>query len=65
VCIVAMVVVSLLTAPPSRERLRGLTYATTVAEDRAASRASWNYKDVILSLIVIAVLAWIMVYFRG
>lgn len=63
VCIVAMVVVSLLTAPPSEEKLRGLTYATTVAEDRAASRASWNYKDVVLSLMVIAVLALTMMYF--
>jgi len=37
--VVIMVVVSLLTPKPDDEHIRGLTFATTVAEDRAASRA--------------------------
>lgn len=61
--IVIMVVVSLLTPKPSDEQIRGLTFATTVSEDRAASRASWNKKDVILSLIVVAFIVAVFVYF--
>ena len=61
--IVLMVVVSLLTPKPSEEQIRGLTFATTVAEDRAASRASWNKWDVILSLIVLAIIFSIFIYF--
>lgn len=61
--IVVMVVVSLLTHKPSEEQIRGLTFATTVAEDRAASRASWNKWDVILSLIVVAIIVAVFVYF--
>jgi len=60
---VVMIVVSLLTPKPSEEQINGLTFVTTVAEDRAASRASWNYKDVVLSLIVVAIVLSIMIYF--
>ena len=61
--IVVMVVVSLLTPRPGEEQIRGLTFATTVAEDRAASRASWNRWDVVLSLIVLAIIISIFIYF--
>jgi SSS family solute:Na+ symporter len=61
--IVLMVVVSLMTPKPNEEQIRGLTFATTVAEDRAASRASWNKWDVILSVIVLVIIAGIFVYF--
>ncbi|HEY6062747.1 MAG TPA: sodium:solute symporter [Chitinophagaceae bacterium] len=61
--IVVMVTVSLLTPKPSEEQIRGLTFATTVAEDRAASRASWNKWDVILSLIVVAIIVSVFIYF--
>ena len=61
--IAVMVVVSLLTPKPSEEQIRGLTFATTVAEDRAASRASWNKWDVINSLIVVAIIISIFIYF--
>ncbi len=61
--IAIMVIVSLLTPKPNEEQIRGLTFATTVAEDRAASRASWNKWDVILSLGVIAIILSIFIYF--
>jgi SSS family solute:Na+ symporter len=61
--IALMVIVSLLTPKPSEEQIRGLTFATTVAEDRAASRASWNKWDVILSLVVVAIIISIFIYF--
>lgn len=61
--VVLMVVVSLLTPKPDEDHIRGLTFATTVAEDRAASRASWNKWDVILSLIVLVIIVSIFMYF--
>jgi len=62
-CIGMMVVVSIITKPPSYDKIQGLTYATTVAEDKQASRQSWGFKDVILSLIVLVVIAAAMIYF--
>jgi SSS family solute:Na+ symporter len=61
--IVVMVVVSMLTPAPDEEHIKGLTYSTTVAEDKAKSRASWNSTDVILSLIVVAIILTIFAYF--
>jgi SSS family solute:Na+ symporter len=58
-----MVTVSLLTEKPKEEQLKGLTFATTVAADRLASRASWNRMDVILSLIVIVFIVCVFLYF--
>ena len=63
VSIAIMVIVSLLTPKPSPAQLNGLTFATTVAEDRAASRASWNAKDVWLSVIVILIIITVFIYF--
>ncbi|MBL7747059.1 MAG: sodium:solute symporter [Chitinophagaceae bacterium] len=61
--IAIMVIVSLLTPKPPAEQINGLTFATTVAEDKATSRASWNKWDVVLSLIVIAIILSIFLYF--
>lgn len=58
-----MVVVSLLTPKPTAAQLEGLTFATTVEKDKAESRASWNKTDVILSLIVVAIIIAVFVYF--
>lgn len=65
ICIVLIVVVSLLTPKPSEEKLNGLTYATVTAKDREKSRASWNYMDVIHTLIVLTIIAAIYLYFTG
>jgi SSS family solute:Na+ symporter len=64
-CIAVMIAVSLLTAAPSPEKLQGLTYETTVAADKAKSRASWNYMDVIHTVIIVAILAVILMTFTG
>jgi len=52
-----------MTPAPTEEKVKGLTFSTTVAEDKASSRASWNRTDVVLSMIVIAVIIGIMMYF--
>lgn len=62
-CILILIVVSLLSPKPALEKIAGLTYATTVKEDKLRSRASWNSLDVILSGIVILILIAVLVYF--
>ncbi len=61
--IVVFVTISLMTAAPSEEKVKGLTFATTVAEDKAASRATWNWVDVVLSVFVLVVILGIFLYF--
>ncbi len=62
-CIATMIIVSMFTRPPDTQKIQGLTYATTVTEDKKASRASWNTRDVILSLIILAIIAVVMILF--
>ena len=61
--VVVLVGVSLLTEKPSEEQIKGLTFATTVAEDRAISRASYNKTDIALSLMVVVLIVMIFMYF--
>ncbi len=63
--VVVMVLVSLFTPAPSREHIEGLTFATTVESDKAASRASWNTWDVVLSLIVVVIILGVFYYFSS
>ncbi len=58
-----MIIVSLSSEKPTAQQLNGLTFATTVAEDRASSRASWNKWDVWLSVFVIAFIIGAFIYF--
>jgi SSS family solute:Na+ symporter len=62
-CIGAMVIISLLTQEPSYEKIQGLTYGTTVSEDKKASRESWKKRDVLMSLVVLIIIALVMIYF--
>jgi len=63
VSIVLLIVISVLTEKPSEEQLNGLTYATTVAEDRERSRASWTTSDVVHSVIIVLFIIAVFIYF--
>ncbi len=63
--IVLCIVVSLLTPAPAPEQIKGLTFGTLSPEQRAANRASYNKWDVFFSLLIIAIVVYIMLIFRG
>ncbi len=60
-----MVSVSYLTEPPEYDRISGLTYATVTDEHRAESRRSWDFRDVIGSVLVLLMIAAAYLYFSG
>ncbi len=60
-----MIGVSYATAAPSEEQIRGLTFATVTAEQKAETRRSWNQWDVINSAIVLTLIVIAYVYFNG
>ncbi|HXV63765.1 MAG TPA: sodium:solute symporter [Vicinamibacteria bacterium] len=62
-CAFLLIATSLVTRPPSEESLRGLTYATTVSGDRASSRASWDWTDVMHTVIIVGVVVLVLLYF--
>ncbi|MGZ8538738.1 MAG: sodium:solute symporter family transporter, partial [Flavisolibacter sp.] len=64
-CVILCISVSMITKAPDYERIKGLTYNTLSDEQKAANRASYNWLDIILSLGVIAIVAFVMIYFTG
>jgi SSS family solute:Na+ symporter len=62
---VVMVGVSLATAAPAEAQIRNLTFATTTAEDKAKTRASWGGPEVFWSGVVLAAILFAYVYFTG
>ena len=65
ICIALMYMVSLMTKKPSPEQIQGLTYSTATAEQKAVTRASWNWVDVVTSVGLIVIIIAIYVYFTG
>jgi SSS family solute:Na+ symporter len=64
-CIAVCVGVSMLTAPPSIERIQGLTYGSLTEEQKQANRNSYNLWDIAFSLLVIGIVAAVMINFAG
>ena len=65
VCIVVFIGVSYATPAPAYDKIGGLTFSTMTDEDRLKTRSSWETKDVVSSVIVIALILAAYLYFRG
>lgn len=64
-CVAIAIVASLLTPPPTAEKVAGLTFATLSDEDKNANKQSYTWVDIVASLIVLAIVVAIMIYFNG
>jgi solute:Na+ symporter, SSS family len=62
---IVMVGVSYMTAEPDYAKLQNLTFATKTSEDRAQTRASWDWRDVAGSAVVLICILGAYLYFRG
>src|SRR5580765_2438058 len=65
VCIIVFLVVSYATKPPDYAKISGLTFSTLTPQDKLETRASWNAKDVILSILLVVAIIAIYTYFTG
>lgn len=65
VCILVFIVVSYATRQPDYAKISGLTFSTLSQEDRNSSRATWNVKDVVLSVLLVLIIISIYLYFTG
>jgi SSS family solute:Na+ symporter len=62
---VVMVAVSHMTAEPDYSKLQSLTFETLTKEDRAHTRASWDWREVGASAVVLVCILGAYLYFRG
>jgi SSS family solute:Na+ symporter len=65
ISVAVMIGVSHATSPPEERRLAGLTYATVTNEQQAASRLSWDARDVASSALVLLLIAAAYASFTG
>ena len=63
--VVILVVVSLLTKPPNEEQIRGLTFGTLTAEQKASAKNTYTMVDIVASLMLILIIIAILFYFTG
>lgn len=64
-CIILAIGVSLLSAVPAVEKVRNLTFQTISPEDKVLNKASYNYKDIAFSVLIIVAVVWVMITFNG
>jgi SSS family solute:Na+ symporter len=62
---VVMVVVSYMTAAPDYAKIKNMSFGTITDEHRAESAGSWDWRDVVLSGLVLVVIVGGYLYFRG
>lgn len=62
-CLVVGVVVSLCTKAPSPEKIKGLVFGTSTAEQRLATRQSWNGWDIFHTCVILAITVAFYIYF--
>jgi len=63
ISLVAIVGVSLLTAPPNYEKIADLTYATATPEQKKEFRKSWGFLDVLITVVVLGLVLGMYLYF--
>nr|WP_320022803.1 sodium:solute symporter [uncultured Draconibacterium sp.] len=63
VCLVVVVVVSMFTEAPSKEKIQGLVFGTNTPEQKAATRASWNGWDVFHTVVILGLTVAFYIYF--
>ncbi len=65
VSILVMVGVSYMTSEPDYLRIQNLTFATTTQEDKDATRAGWDWREIAGSTLVLACIIGSYAYFSG
>jgi SSS family solute:Na+ symporter len=61
--VVIIVGVSLVSPPPPAAQIVGLTYATATEEQNRENRASWNWIDVLATIVVLGLVLGMYTYF--
>ncbi len=64
-CIILTIAVSFAYPMQSEEQLSGMTFSTLTAEDKASTKNSYNWKDILFSIVVVAIVIYVMVTFNG
>ena len=65
ICIVVMIAVSYGSEKPAYNVIQGLTFSTMTDQDRLETRKSWDYRDVLASVMVLLIILAAYLFFTG
>lgn len=65
VCALMCIGISITSAKPSAAQIQGLTVGTLTPEQKAQARSSYTIADILISVLLLAIVISILVYFRG
>ncbi len=63
--VLLLISVSYFTQAPALEKVKNLTFGTISNEEKAASKNSYNWIDILISILVVLVVIWVMISFNG
>ena len=64
-CVIVCVVVSLLTPAPNEARLSGLTFGTLTSEQKSFNKSSYEWIDIVASVMLVIAVLSVLIYFQG
>ena len=64
-CVLVCIAVSLATPQRDISKIQGLSFDTLTREQRAANKQSYTWVDIVLSIVLVAIVISVLVYFRG
>jgi SSS family solute:Na+ symporter len=65
ICVVIMIAVSYGSEKPAYNVIQGLTFSTMTDQDRLETRKSWDYRDVLTSILVLLIILAAYLFFTG
>ncbi|MFA0964406.1 sodium:solute symporter [Roseivirga sp. BDSF3-8] len=64
-CIILAIAVSYATPQQSEAQLAGLTYGTLSDQDKAENKSSYNWVDILISVLILLLVGAVMIWFSG
>jgi SSS family solute:Na+ symporter len=65
ICVVVMIAVSYGSEKPAYNVIQGLTFSTMTDQDRLETRKSWDYRDILSSVLVLLIILAAYLFFTG
>lgn len=62
-CVLVAVGVSFAYPAQTETQLASLTYSTLSEEDKKSNKSSYNWKDIVFSLVIVAIVVYVMIWF--
>ncbi|TRZ45902.1 sodium:solute symporter [Robertkochia solimangrovi] len=64
-CILLVIIVSLMSPAPPAIKTDNLTFGTISEEEKSKSKTSYNWKDILVSILILIIVGWVMLFFNG